>query len=103
MRSAPDELRGAPGPGTKEGVASLAACRGARPRGLVNCATGDGRSWVVSAAAKPRVQPLEPGRTVAERYLVRRVLGQGGMGQVLEVEHVALGRSFALKVLRLER
>ncbi len=76
-----------------------------RPR-LVDSAWRDADAfdggWIVSAAPARR-QPLEPGRTVAERYLVRRVLGEGGMGQVLEVEHVALGRAFALKVLRLER
>ncbi len=41
--------------------------------------------------------------TVADRYVVRSIIGQGGMGQVLDVEHLALGRHFALKVLRLER
>ncbi|HEY8429559.1 MAG TPA: serine/threonine-protein kinase, partial [Sandaracinaceae bacterium] len=57
---------------------------------------------MTAAAARPR-RELEPGRTVGGRYLVTDVLGAGGMGQVVRVEHVALGRPFALKVLRLEK
>lgn len=43
---------------------------------------------------------LPPGQIIGERYRVVRQLGGGGMGMVFEVEHVALGRPFALKVLR---
>lgn len=44
---------------------------------------------------------LAIGTRVAGRYVVLRLLGQGGMGQVFEVEHDAIGRRFALKILNL--
>lgn len=47
-----------------------------------------------SAAGVPRV-----GETVADKYVVERVVGAGGMGHVLAVRHVKLGQVFAMKVL----
>lgn len=48
----------------------------------------------------PRV---EPGEIIAGRYRVVRQLGEGGMGQVLEVQHIELERSFAAKLIRPDR
>lgn len=45
-------------------------------------------------AARARV-----GKVVARRYRVDRLLGVGGMGAVYEVTHLALGKTYALKVL----
>ena len=39
------------------------------------------------------------GRTLDGRYRVEKVLGEGGMGVVYLVTHVALGKRMALKVL----
>ncbi len=39
------------------------------------------------------------GKTIGGKYLVRSVLGEGGMGAVYEAENKALGRSVAVKVL----
>ncbi|HEY4241318.1 MAG TPA: serine/threonine-protein kinase [Kofleriaceae bacterium] len=43
--------------------------------------------------------PLGPGDVVGQ-YRIHQRLGEGGMGTVFSVEHVALGRIYALKVLR---
>jgi eukaryotic-like serine/threonine-protein kinase len=39
------------------------------------------------------------GQVVAARYRVVKLLGRGGMGAIYEVEHIKLGRAFALKKL----
>ncbi len=39
------------------------------------------------------------GKNIGGKYTVRAILGQGGMGTVYEAEHMAIGRSVALKVL----
>jgi eukaryotic-like serine/threonine-protein kinase len=49
-------------------------------------------------ASMPSVGPLK-GEIVGQ-YRVQEFLGEGGMGTVFQVEHVALGRTYALKVLR---
>lgn len=49
-------------------------------------------------APPPAIGPM-PGDVVGQ-YRVLEFLGEGGMGTVFQVEHVALGRTYALKVLR---
>ena len=55
-------------------------------------------SWPARVEQTPPA--LSPGERLAGTpYLVVRQLGRGGMGEVYEVEHAALGRRAALKVL----
>jgi serine/threonine-protein kinase len=46
--------------------------------------------------------PTDPllGQTVDGRYAVVKLVGEGGMGKVYEVRHLALDRAFAMKALR---
>ena len=44
---------------------------------------------------------FESGHIIDGRYRVRREIGRGGMGVVLEVERLEDGRAFALKWCRL--
>ncbi|MBN1774215.1 MAG: protein kinase [Deltaproteobacteria bacterium] len=42
---------------------------------------------------------LSPGQVIDQKYRVVRLVGEGGMGTVYEVEHTFLGRHAAIKVL----
>jgi tRNA A-37 threonylcarbamoyl transferase component Bud32 len=47
---------------------------------------------------------LEPNRligaVIAGRFMIKRLLGEGAMGQVYLAEHIVLGRPFAVKVMK---
>ncbi len=56
----------------------------------------------------PQIPTMPPGRSASRdltgkkiggKYVVRAVLGEGGMGTVFEAEHITIGRAVAVKVL----
>ncbi len=45
---------------------------------------------------------LEPDSIIADRYRIVARIAEGGMGEVYKVEHIALGRALAMKVMKRE-
>ncbi|XXY45302.1 protein kinase [Sorangium sp. So ce269] len=52
-----------------------------------------------SETKQPSLPPVEPGTVLAGKYRVERIIGQGGMGVVVEARHVVLDERVALKFL----
>ncbi len=54
-------------------------------------------------APAPRTEGGPPLSTVvADRYRIEERIGEGGMGRVYKIEHLRLGKPFALKLMRTE-
>ena len=66
--------------------------------GILQKIFGGGPAHQVTPAAPPG-KPLEPGARIADKYVVRSLLGRGGMGEVYLVED-ASGELRAAKVMR---
>ncbi|MGO9764414.1 MAG: protein kinase domain-containing protein [Myxococcaceae bacterium] len=61
---------------------------------------GPGLPSFPSAPPEAPDQLLPPGTVLGERYRIEEVIGQGGMGTVYRAQHLALGKTFAVKVLK---
>jgi eukaryotic-like serine/threonine-protein kinase len=57
------------------------------------------RPLVSNASDLSDLGPTSPGSVLAGKYRVERILGQGGMGVVVEAKHIALDERVALKFL----
>lgn len=53
----------------------------------------------ITPSAELASAPVKPGQIIADRYLVGRVLGEGGMGIVCAGTHVRLGTPVAIKLI----
>ena len=75
---------------------------GGDQRGAVDSDELAGKDASPGSAGGSALAALKPGNRLAGRYLVVRRLGRGGMGEVYEVEDLALHEHVALKIVRPE-
>jgi serine/threonine-protein kinase len=112
----------APGPGGQVRASSVPAPRGlippspgiprmiGQPAARVPATAVPGGVAPASAAAAARAPEPAPstrkperrdlvGRVIGDKYALKALIGEGGMGAVYEAEHVAIGKTVAVKVL----
>ncbi|MCC7529621.1 MAG: protein kinase, partial [Candidatus Melainabacteria bacterium] len=53
----------------------------------------------LSSSTSTQPLAMRPGDTILGKFKIVELLGQGGMGSVFRVDHLYLGRQFALKCL----
>jgi serine/threonine protein kinase len=58
-----------------------------------------GESGKRARAARPSLFELEPGQRLADRFVIQRAIGTGGMGAVYLASDERLGESIALKIM----
>jgi serine/threonine-protein kinase len=94
-------LASAPATGTSTPAAGAPAAKGTA---LMHAASPPDTGPTGAAAPAPNTlvagsgSSLE-GRVIKGRYLIKRLLGEGGMGGVYEGEHIEIGRRVAIKVV----
>ena len=63
-----------------------------------------GRAFEANERSRPRLRTLPalpmPGDTIAGKYALVRLIGEGGMGVVFEATHLRLHQRVAIKILR---
>ncbi len=81
-------------PSSMPGVA-----RQPEPIPLVQARSKSSDSRPAAQGARPTADHPLIGRVIGDKYGVRAVIGEGGMGTVYEAEHLTIGRKVAIKVL----
>ncbi len=74
---------------------------GSDPDVMAESDRGSERELPAARSARPHASdgPLGVGDIVAAKYAVERVLGRGGMGQILAAKHMELGTMVAVKIV----